>query len=32
MNAIIDQHLFAYNDWETENEYIARAWQNCAIY
>ena len=32
VNAITDQHLFAYNDWETENEYITRAKQNCAIY
>ena len=32
MNAIVDQHLFAYNDWETENEYITRTRQNRAIY
>ena len=32
VNAIVDQHLFAYNDWETKNEYITRAQQNCAIY
>ena len=32
MNAIVDQCLFAYNDWETENEYITHARQNCAIY
>ena len=32
VNAIIDQHLFAYNDWETENEYITHAQQNHAIY
>ena len=32
VNAITDQHLFAYNDWETENEYITRAKQNRAIY
>ena len=32
VNAITDQHLFAYNDWETENEYICRARQNRAIY
>ena len=32
INAIADQHLFAYNDWETENEYITHAQQNCAIH
>ena len=32
VNAITDQHLFAYNDWETENEYICCARQNRAIY
>ena len=32
VNAIVDQHLFAYNNWETENEYICRARQNCAIH
>ena len=32
VNAITDQHLFAYNDWETESEYITRAKQNRAIY
>ena len=32
VNAIVDQHLFAYNNWETENEYITRTWQNCAIH
>ena len=32
VNAITDQHLFTYNDWETENEYICRARQNRAIY
>ena len=32
VNAIVNQHLFAYNDWETENEYISRAKQNRAIY
>ena len=32
VNAIVDQHLFAYNDWETENKYIVRTRQNRAIY
>ena len=32
INAITDQHLFIYNDWETENEYITHAKQNHAIY
>ena len=32
VNAINDQHLFAYNNWETENKYICRARQNRAIY
>ena len=32
VNAIVDQHLFAYNDWETENEYITHTRQNRAIY
>ena len=32
VNAIVDQHLFAYNDWKTENEYITHAQQNRAIY
>ena len=32
VNAIVDQHLFAYNNWETENEYITCARQNRAIY
>ena len=32
VNAINDQHLFAYNDWETENKYICHARQNRAIY
>ena len=32
VNAITDQHLFAYNDWETENEYITHARQNRAIH
>ena len=31
VNAITDQHLFVYNNWETENEYICCTWQNCAI-
>ena len=32
VNAITDQHLFAYNEWETENEYIVGARQNHAIH
>ena len=32
VNAIVDQHLFAYNDWETENEYIGHAQQNRTIH
>ena len=32
MNAVTDHHLFAYNDWETESEYITHTKQNCAIY
>ena len=32
VNTIVDQHLFAYNNWETENEYITCARQNRAIY
>ena len=32
VNAVTDQHLFAYNDWETESEYITRTKQNRAIY
>ena len=32
VNAVTDQHLFAYNDWETESKYITRAKQNRAIY
>ena len=32
VNAIVDQHLFAYNNWETENEYIVCARQNRAIH
>ena len=32
VNTIINQHLFAYNDWETKNKYICRTRQNCTIY
>ena len=32
VNAVVDQHLFTYNDWETENEYICRTKQNRTIY
>ena len=32
VNAIVDQHLFAYNNWEMENEYIVCARQNRAIH
>ena len=32
VNAVTDQHLYAYNDRETESEYITRARQNRAIY
>ena len=32
VNTVTNQHLFAYNDWETESEYITRAKQNRAIY
>ena len=32
MNAITDQHLFAYNDWETESKYITCAKQNRIIH
>ena len=32
VNAVTDQHLFVYNDWETESEYITCAKQNHAIY
>ena len=30
--SVTDRHLFAYNDWETESEYITRARQNHAIH
>ena len=32
INAVTNQHLFTYNAWETENEYIGHARQNHAIY
>ena len=32
VNAVTDHHLFTYNDWETESDYITRAKQNRAIY
>ena len=32
VNSIVDQQLFAYNDWETENKYIICAWQNHTIH
>ena len=32
VNAVADQHLFVYNNWETKNEYIGHARQNCAIH
>ena len=32
VNAIANQHLFTYNDWETESKYITRAKQNRAIH